>query len=682
MTYGFAPSRVFHATAILLLAALATFSPAAAATAEPTPAPPSGPVAPDPMPGPGFEVQEPAEGRFFGSNTGIVIAGTATPGYTVDVLSQGSTLCSLPVESSGDWSCERSLPNGAVELVVRERDGGEVTGEEERTVRVLGAPLVHGSSVFMTRGPVSGTAQPGATVSVRLTGPTTDTTQRCGSADAGGVWTCALTGAEGKYQVRATQTWATTGDDSSDASAPLNVVIDRTAPAAPTVTAPRSGSRIDAGPVEFAGTGEEGAAVEVIAAGRMLCAAFVAGGRWSCVAQAGEGEVTATAQQIDGADNRSASSAPVAVRIGGSAPSATPTPRPTRPAPAPAPAPAPSSPAPVTPLPEATPDGQGVFPPPGTEPPRSDWNAPTRYASALPTLSRMGEPTLWLLGAGAALAFVVFVALPLRLLARAIAPRLPRRPVARLTGRNRIRGVDDDDAVLNPWVVASSVVVGAAALAALASGVEGEVRYLRLVAAIAVGLVVLNVVGIALPARLLGGRAEVGFRLAPTFLLLGAASALLTRWWGIEPPVVIGVLLAAVLGSGIDRRRRGLIGLTQVGSSAAVAVLAWVVDDALVPSAGFWGSLAGEALATVTMAGLSAVVVLLLPVATLPGRAIFDWSPVVWAGTTIAAVTVAAIVLASAVTFPLATVVGSALGFGLLALAVWSWLRWVDPQEA
>lgn len=681
MTYGSARSRSLHATAILFLAVSATLLPASTAVAEPSPAPPSAPVAPSPTPQPGLEVRDPVDGRFFGSNTGIPITGTATPSRTVDVLSHGGTLCSTPVGAGGAWSCSASLPNGVVELTVRERDGAAVTGEETRTVRVLGAPILHGGSVLMTRGPVAGTAQPGASVAVRLTGPSGEVRRECGRADGGGVWTCDLAADEGKYQVRASQRWETTGDGTSDPSSAVNVVIDRTAPAAPVVTAPRSGARMPAGPVEFSGTGEDGAAVEVSAGDAVLCAASVAAGRWSCVGRVSAGELGVTAHQVDGADNRSAASARVVLRAGGSGPSAAPVPPPAEPAPVPeAPAPAPA--VPPAPAPEATPDGQGVFPAPGAAPPRAtDWTAPTDFGSALPALSRMAEPTLWLLGAGAAVAFVLLVALPLRLLARTVAPLLSRRSAPRLTGRNRARPADDDDAVLNPWVVAASVVVGAAALAALASGVQGEVRYLRLVAAIAVGLVVLNVVGIALPARLLGGRSETRFRLAPTFLLLGAASALLTRWWGIEPPVVIGVLLAAVLGPGIDRARRGVIGLAQVGTSGAVAVAAWMVDDAIVPDAGFWGSLAGEALGAITMAGLSAVVVLLLPVSTLPGRAIFDWSPAVWAATTLGAVTVAAIVLASAVTFPLPAVVGTALGFAAIALAVWGWLRWVDPRE-
>ena len=71
---------------------------------------------------------------------------------------------------------------------------------------------------------------------------------------------------------------------------------------------------------------------------------------------------------------------------------------------------------------------------------------------------------------------------------------------------------------------------------------------------------------------------------------------------------------------------------------------------------------------------------LLLPVAGMPGRYIFEWSPVVWGGVALAGSSLAAALVALSPTFPLfAFVIGCAL-FAAVCVAAWAWLSYVQPQ--
>jgi hypothetical protein len=110
-------------------------------------------------------------------------------------------------------------------------------------------------------------------------------------------------------------------------------------------------------------------------------------------------------------------------------------------------------------------------------------------------------------------------------------------------------------------------------------------------------------------------------------------------------------------------------------------VLAWILHGAVGDAQGFWGAGLSETLAAVAIAGLGSVVVLLLPVGALPGRAVFEWSHWTWLGLAVVAVTVATVALAQGV-FPALLAVIAALAIAAVCLGVWAWVRFVEPGLA
>jgi hypothetical protein len=292
--------------------------------------------------------------------------------------------------------------------------------------------------------------------------------------------------------------------------------------------------------------------------------------------------------------------------------------------------------------------------------------------------------TNWLLAPVLAAAFIVLVALPLRLLANSL--RRFHMPPMQLTGRNRRRViVPDDEKRQNTWLRAIVPVAAAAAVILLSAGVNDEVRYLRLSVAVLLGLALVNVLGVMIAARA-GSRwqgVSARVRFLPLLMLAVVLAAALSRLAGIQPPIVAGVILGIGFAGDIAARPRAIVNLTAVGSVALLACMGWLLHG-MIPPTGFWALFLGELLATVTFAGFGSAVILMLPLATLPGRAILEWSAPVWLATVAVVSVLGSVVVlgGQGAVFP---VMGSLLvagAFAAVSLAVWGWLRFVDPSPA
>ena len=226
----------------------------------------------------------------------------------------------------------------------------------------------------------------------------------------------------------------------------------------------------------------------------------------------------------------------------------------------------------------------------------------------------------------------------------------------------------------------------AAVFIVLAGGVNDELRYLRLTAAVGIALALLNVVGIALTGRLSTRALAVPGRLRflPLLLLAAALAALLSRLTGIDPPVVTGVIIGFGIPLAVSARKAGLARLAEVGGAVALAVIAWLLLPMLGSAVGFWASLLSEILAALALVGLGSALVLVLPIGHLPGAAILRWSKVAWAGTVMVVGIIAAGILLGGpeASFPL---LGSLLVAGAVAaigVAIWSWTRFVEPVQS
>ena len=631
----------------------------------------------------------------FVTSSSVTLTGSKDAGSTLVIRRGEAVVCTITDPDTIVWQCSNiAVPNGVLEFSGDETlADASVVPISPLTLRVLASPALDGAGgTLITTGRFSGSAQPGAIIQLTSTGPGGTQTHSCPAAIDTGFWSCVVASADlpsGAYQVRARQSSPAIGPEFSNDSTAVNAVVDRTVPSAPTITSPQTGlTTLATGTAR--GGGERDALLQVFANGELTCETIVSSsGSWACPVQwPRAGTYTIQALQQDVAGNFSAVSDRVEVRYAPTQPrgnvDSPGSPRAPAPAPPPdqgaAPAPTPEQSGPGEPVPAVPPTPGSPSPPPPAMP-GVNWGTATGFGGALPTAEQVVQRGGWLIAPLVGLAYLLLAALPLRAFAIYVLPRL-RRPRIALTGRNRVTPlVERAPIVLSPLLVAAGTLGGAAIIAALSGGVDSEVRYVRLTAAIGLGLLLLNVVAVLVPARIAGrvARVDVVVRLLPGILLVALLAALVSRFGGLQPPLLVGVLIAATAAAGSSRRSNAGIAVAQTSGVAALAVLGWVTHDVLTPSTGFWMSFASETAAAVALGGLGSLLMLLLPVGPLPGRALFAVSPPAWAVFALVAASVAGAILASGPAFPIVGLVLVGAGFAGLLSAAAVWVRWVGP---
>lgn len=616
--------------------------------------------------------------------------GTGTPGHALRVtgpVATGSAGCPATVRDDGSWSCVAAVRSGPQQVfTVQDRTTAEVGSASAPASDVIVPPAVTTSRP--TNGPVSGTGYAGATVILSVSGSTTDRTATVGRD---GRWTISLGGAtpgaggDARPVVTATQTASTAAGYRSDlrsaASAPVTITLDRTAPAAPRITAPATGERIGSQPTRVSGTGEPSAVLTVYVDRAPVCRTDVpASGRWSC-STAGStllgGTRSITATQQDAAGNFSTSSAAVRVRVSQS--SGEPTGSSSGPGTPGAPGTGSASGATSA---TGTASGNGTGPgspdgdptsngaPGGTGPgsgsgsgtggtssgttgsvggtgagsahggldwsgPAGDWTASTAYDTTVPTIQAAFSWRTVLVATAVAAGFLVLVAGPLALVAGAVRGRV-RNPFAGVLGRNRSRDERQrGDDVLPTWVSISIAVVVVALCTVLGVGVSLEARYVRLAIAVLLGAAILTAT-VVLAARWAAGsdRRTIGFRGSPWLVLAALVACAVTRSFELSPAVIVGVVLVPVGRPDLDTAALRLGSSIVAGARSAtwrsvallvVAAAGWVLHS-LTPGSGFWISFVSEFAITLCVGGLGAVVATLLPLTGSAGHALLTQS--------------------------------------------------------
>lgn len=664
-------------------------------------------AAPDPVPAPtptppslttalvaAITITSPADGAFQNSSS-FTISGTKAADSTVAVTATPSggtpvSVCATTVASTDDlgWSCTASkVANGKTVTItaVQTLQSDSSTSSATATINVLGAPSLDGPGSFVTPGIVSGGAVTGNVVTVTVTNPGA---VGCTSSVVNGYWSCSIRAPSGTYTVTAHQAWTSGDTQHSAESAAQRVTVDKDRPAAPTVTSPRGNTRVVKQPATFSGTGEPLGFVNVYVDASPVCGSGIdTAGQWTCSAPNIKNGVHAVqAIQSDAASNFSDPSAPLRVFFGPkpvvAAPPASAAPENAPPSTSPTPTPTPEPTTSAPPIPYVP--GSGA-PPPTLHEALTNWGTPTSFGALIPTLAETVNGGNWLLAPLLALGFLLLIALPLRLVASTLRGRL-RLPRAQFTGRNQQEPEPDDPRPTNPWLAGAVPVAAAAALVVLTVGVNGEVRFLRLLAAVGFGIALINVVGVAFATRLTGRLQRVSGRLRflPLLLVTAAAAAVVSRLAGMDPPLIIGALIGIGFARATAVRARGIVNLAEVGAIVLLSTFAWFAHQWGYPAEGFWANLSIETFATLCLAGLGSAMVLVLPVGRLPGRVLLEWSPVVWASTVTVVATLAWVVALgrSAASFPTIGTFLIAGGFAALSVAVWAWVRYVEPAEA
>lgn len=659
---------------------------------------------------------EPAS-DFVGTNQ-VVLQGTKDSGSALVLQRAGAgVVCTISASTATTWQCPAlAVPNGEQTFTGDETLADDsVEPLDPLVLRVLGPPSLNGSGgEVTTTGRFTGLAEPGSSIQLQSSGNGPTQVHSCPPAVGSGFWSCVVALPEGEHEVRARQSLPSLGAEYSTFSPATTATIDRTSPAPPIISSPEDGDAVTGPEVVVSGTGEPDARVQVFTNGDIACGAEVDSfGRWTCtIALSRPGNWTVQALQRDIAGNFSAASARVGITASstdagqgnGGSPGSAPPPGSTPNDPdsadsdsARTPSPDPTSPPPSSPAP-----GDGGSAPPADGGLNSNWGTATGFGGSLPSAEQIVERGGWLIAPLVALAYLVFIALPLRAYATIVGPRLGTLPW-RVTGRNRddaIRsrsdapgtgehGADDAEAsestperpLFSPVVVIVGTFVAAALIAALSGGITAEVRYLRLVAAIGLGLVLINIIGVALPARLAGRlvRTPVVVRLLPGILAVALLAALLSRFLELQPPVLLGVLLTALAVEPARLRARGAVAIAQIAGVATLALISWAAHTLLTPSLGFWMTFAAETMAAIALGGFGSLLVLLLPIRPFPGRELYSISRWGWVAVALTSATITGAIVASGASFPLLALglIAAATAAVLTALSVW--VRWVAP---
>ena len=697
----------------------ATVQPTPTSTAEPDPTATTAEPDPTATTPPAPRIETPRNGQFISSNR-TTVAGSKGFDEEIQLLSPrgGDPLC-IVADASTSWSCENVYLQNGPNITLRVVVTGSKTLSHEIAVAVLGAPTVLGGLTGSeSNGWVRGTGHPQARVTATL--PNDDS---CTSTvDGSGAWACLFSGlSDGSREVTASQTSSFSAPSSSNASTPVTVVFDVTAPDAPVVTAPVNGAQVPVAGAQYTGTGETDATVTVFAGSYSVCSAPVTGGTWSCSAggvAAGSYSVIAVQKDIagnvgPGSSARSVSyvadATPTPSESAGATPPVTPTPTP---AASPSPDGSVAVPGPTSePSPTPTPGGDSPDPE-AAEPDEAaasavpgQWNDPTRFTATIgPTGS--GTPFPWLQAGLLALAALLLIAVPLRLLAGTISRTRggrPLRAVPSLAGRNRVREEFDvaPTVRLNRWLRGGAALLAAATFVMLSGPIVDQPAYLRLLVAVVIGLVLVNAVAILVPlwwsSRVLRLHGTVTF--LPRYLLLIAAAAIASRVFDVHPALLFGLLGSITLTTTPDAAgqaggqpqqpttaQRGQLAVVRVGALAAFAVLAWSLGSLMPGASTFATALAAETGNTIVLAAIGSAVLILVPIGHTSGRSILAWSPALWTTMTVVAYGILFAALAPMLEQWQSEGTGMALWiaaatFAALCASVWVWQRFVAPSQ-
>ncbi len=245
------------------------------------------------------------------STADITVRGTGEPGARVTVSLGAGLIATDTVSAGGTWSViVADVHVGQFTVTVSETVDGATLPDVTQPLEVVVGDAVaittprDGSTVVTPVGsttsslPVSGTADPGALVSVTLDGGTPKTV----NADSDGDWSVTFTGVDnGDHTIAASETLA------DGATTPVTSIITTRAAAAAAITSPQRNQQyeVTAGTtptIVVTGTGEPGATVSVAVTGSPATTVRVtAQGTWSArFANVSAGDHVASATQTFG----------------------------------------------------------------------------------------------------------------------------------------------------------------------------------------------------------------------------------------------------------------------------------------------------------------------------------------------------------------------------------------------
>ncbi|MEA9986367.1 hypothetical protein [Subtercola sp. RTI3] len=319
------------------------------------------------------------------------------------------------------------------------------------------------------------------------------------------------------------------------------------------------------------------------------------------------------------------------------------------------------------------------------------WGQPTRFGTSLQPVSSVpfGQPAFIAGLVALAGVLVLLLALPAELLQSTvrenyerIAERFaPARWWQASTQGSRWR------ARFTGWRAQAALLISAAVITTFADPTTGfDVRTVRLAVALTVVLVVVNYSVMAVTqlhaTRVHGATTRMALR--PLALLLLVLSVAVSRGMGMQPGLLFGLVLGIEVGERLGRAAEAKVTIVVAALLVTLGGGSWLVYSALnatTPApATFGAQLLNEVLGGLAAECLSALVIALLPLTFLDGKAIFEWSKLLWLVVYAAASGVFVIVLLPSSWVQLPSVFSPwalvLAGFTALSLAAWAYFRW------
>lgn len=140
------------------------------------------------------EITAPADGSDVEGNSDVTVSGTATPGATVTLTVDGSTVGTATVDADGNWTATVNVAFGDTTIVATQtvKDEQQEATDSVTVTAAVTAPSIlapaDGSTTEDTTPAISGTGIAGATLTVTITDATGNETVREVTVDADGSW--------------------------------------------------------------------------------------------------------------------------------------------------------------------------------------------------------------------------------------------------------------------------------------------------------------------------------------------------------------------------------------------------------------------------------------------------------------------------------------------------------------
>lgn len=324
---------------------------------------------------------------------------------------------------------------------------------------------------------------------------------------------------------------------------------------------------------------------------------------------------------------------------------------------------------------------------------RNDPAAPSALSEGLPNVWRDPVRLLWAVGLGAM--FLLLVAIPAEVLNSTLEANAHRWRWLYAWALPLVNKVSAVMSTLPAWGSSAPVVI---VLTSIAFGFADpnfgfDLTSLRLVASLAIGLLIVVYLPSMITAALLGKRWHVPSAIItqPGAIIIAILGVLASRALEFSPGLLVGLVLGIELAASAraEDQRRAIV--TRMLVTLGVSLTAWVAYSIMTAALTgtdetFLSIFVTETLVAAVHEGITGLLVALLPLMFLDGKTLFDQSKLVWvalAGPT--AVAFALLVLPTsdrlAADAPVAVWIGVFAGFCLTVAAIWAGFRALDRRD-